>query len=96
MAGPQEALTGIKSESKELCPRCARPWPAEALRVVRPMLQGSTVDLKVVRALGRRLSTQLPLLDPFLFGCVVHGEMGATHAFSPPYGDYMKVQVQTR
>ena len=39
-------------------------------------------------ALGQGLSTQLSLLDPFLFGCVVHGEIGATHAFSPPYGDY--------
>ena len=88
IAGPQEALTGIKCESKEFCPPCACPRPGEALCVVKPILQGLTMDLKGVCALGLGLSTRLPLLDPFLFGCVVHGEMGATHAFSPPCGDY--------
>lgn len=46
---------------------------------IRPILQGPTMSLKRAHALGHKSSNQLSLLDPFLFGCVVYGEMGASY-----------------
>lgn len=51
--------------------------------------QGLTMSLKRAHVSGHRPSDQLSLLDPFLFGCVVHGEMGESYESSLLYSGYV-------
>lgn len=85
----------VWQQESKVCPSVLTPGLERYFVWIRRKPQGLTRSLERAHVSGHRPSNQPSLLDPFLFGCVVHGEMGESYDSSPPYAGYVILLTKT-